>query len=91
MKRLPHSVAEALSMFLLMSCQGYIKVFTLIYHHYPPLPSVSNTNTHVNFAFQASFDQYMDDKHRVVQAVFSDKRTTKQLNEVTIYQLCVYV
>lgn len=50
--------------------------------------SVSNTNTHVNFAFQASFDQYMDDKHRVVQAVFSDKRTTKQLNEV-IFALIV--
>ncbi|KAK7266457.1 hypothetical protein RIF29_19101 [Crotalaria pallida] len=29
----------------------------------------------------ASFDQYMDNKQRVFQAVFPDKATTKQLNE----------
>ncbi|XP_061367594.1 uncharacterized protein LOC133310651 [Gastrolobium bilobum] len=29
----------------------------------------------------ASFDQYMDNKHRIIQAVFPDKGTTKQLNE----------
>lgn len=34
-------------------------------------------------SLQASFDQYMDDKHRVLRAVFSgDKGTTIQINEV---------
>jgi len=37
----------------------------------------------VQCSWQASFDQYMDDKHRVLGAVFSgDKGTTKQINEV---------
>ncbi|XP_057740786.1 uncharacterized protein LOC130957943 [Arachis stenosperma] len=30
---------------------------------------------------EASFDHYMDDKHRVFRAVFPDKGSTKQLNE----------
>ncbi|KAG4383326.1 hypothetical protein AAZX31_13G046500 [Glycine max] len=42
----------------------------------------SNANVPFHELPGASFDQYMDDKHRVLRAVFSDdKGTTKQLNE----------
>ncbi|KAG4914624.1 hypothetical protein AAZX31_19G023900 [Glycine max] len=42
----------------------------------------SNANVPLHELPGASFDQYMDDKHRVLRAVFSDdKGTTKQLNE----------
>ncbi|KAK7316331.1 hypothetical protein VNO77_35285 [Canavalia gladiata] len=41
----------------------------------------SNANVPLHELPGASFDQYMDDTHRVVRAVFPDKGTTKQLNE----------
>ncbi|XP_045811363.1 uncharacterized protein LOC123905703 [Trifolium pratense] len=41
----------------------------------------STVNLPLNELPGASFDQYMDDKLRVVKAVFPDKGTTKQLNE----------
>ncbi|QCD92638.1 hypothetical protein DEO72_LG5g706 [Vigna unguiculata] len=42
----------------------------------------SNANVPIHELPGASFDQYMDDKHRVLSAVFSgDKATTKQINE----------
>ncbi|KAK7381283.1 hypothetical protein VNO78_33855 [Psophocarpus tetragonolobus] len=42
----------------------------------------SNANVPLHELPGASFDQYMDDKHRVLRAVFAnDKGTTKQLNE----------
>ncbi|RDX74054.1 hypothetical protein CR513_46232 [Mucuna pruriens] len=42
----------------------------------------SNANVPLHELPGASFDQYMDDKHRVLRAVFSDdKGTNKQLNE----------
>jgi len=48
------------------------------------------TQIFVFFLFlQASFDQYMDDKLRVVKAVFPDKGNSKQLNEVFSKKLCV--
>ncbi|XP_047163888.1 uncharacterized protein LOC124833445, partial [Vigna umbellata] len=42
----------------------------------------SNANVPFHELPGASFDQYMDDKHRVLRAVFSgDKGTTIQINE----------
>ncbi|CAJ1947038.1 unnamed protein product [Sphenostylis stenocarpa] len=42
----------------------------------------SNTNVPIRELPEASFDQYMDDKHRVLRALFPrDTGTTKQINE----------
>ncbi|XP_027359370.1 uncharacterized protein LOC113868018 [Abrus precatorius] len=41
----------------------------------------SNANVPLHELPGASFDQYMDDKCRVLRAVFPEKGTTKQLNE----------